>query len=125
MIPGSNLLNQALRLIRPIQIQYFAATGRQKNGARQFATQYAAPVMIQASVQAVNRAKYHFMGLDLQKNYVKVWAPANIINLDRDRGSDKFIVNSVTYVVDDNNNWFLQDGWVSCLAIAIPSGTPT
>ncbi len=122
--PGSNLFRRAIRLIKPSQIQYLQAIGRTKNAARQWITEYAAAVTITASVQAVNRAKYQYMGLDFAKNYVKVFSNSNVVSLNRDAGVDRFIIAGVTYQVDDNNNWFLQDGWTSCLAIELPPGTP-
>lgn len=122
--PGSNLFSQAIRVIKPSQIQYLQAIGRTKNAARQWISAYAAAVTITASVQAVKRSKYQFMGLDFQKNYIKIFSRSNVVSLNRDNGVDRFIINGTTYQIDDNNNWFLQDGWTSCLAIELPPGTP-
>ncbi len=122
--PGSNLFSQAIRVIKPSQIQYLQAIGRTKNAARQWITTYAAALTITASVQAVKRTKYQSMGLDFQKNYIKIFSRSNVVSLNRDNGVDRFIINGTTYQVDDNNNWFLQDGWTSCLAVELPTGTP-
>lgn len=118
-IPGSNLLNQAFKLIKPTTIQYIKWNGRVLNAARQYVDDYDAPADMKASVQAVNRARYVQMGLDFQKDYVKIWARADLIALDRDYSGDVFVWNGKQYKLVDNTDWDVQDGWASSLAVRI------
>lgn len=119
MTPGSNLFKRAIRAIKPTTIQYLAYTDRTLNAARQWVPGYAAAVPITASVQMVARSVYGDYGLDFQKVYLKVFAATNIIDVQRDTSSDRFIWNGWIYQVDSNNDWFVQDGWVSCIAVRI------
>ena len=67
MIPGSNLLSQALTRIAPTEIQWLQFTGRELNDVRQWVSSFADAVTISASVQAVPRSRYKDLGLDFQK----------------------------------------------------------
>ena len=117
--PGSNLFAQAIRLIAPTRIQYFEYTGRTQNAARQWVASFAEPVELIASVQMVPRAKYVQYGLDFQRQYIKVWASQDFIDLARDASGDKFTWGGSVYQLESQNTWFLQDGWASCMAVEI------
>jgi hypothetical protein len=119
VIPGSNLFNRASRLIKPTSVQYFQFTSRALNAARQWVPTYADPVALAASVQAVDRSTYVQFNLDFQKNYIRLYASQDIIDLKRDHSGDRFTWNGVLYQIDDQNSWFAQDGWASCLAIEV------
>jgi hypothetical protein len=119
MTPGSNLFLRALRLIKPTEVDYLAANGRTLNTARQWVPQFAAPVTIKASVQVVARSAYHNLGLDFQKNYIKIFVAAHFVNLARDTSGDRFVVNGKAYQINDQNDWFVQDGWASCMAVEV------
>ncbi len=119
MIPGSNLLRSALRLIKPTQILYLQATGRTQNAVKQFVATFADPVPLMASVQAVNRDTYNELGLDFQKNYIKVFASKNIVDLGRDTSGDRLIFNGKLYQIESQVDWFVMDGWASCLAVYV------
>lgn len=117
--PGSNLLRQALRVIKPTGVLHFKFKGRKLNEARQYIDEYEKPVPLRASVQAINRSKYQLLGLDFQKNYIKLWASALLIDLARDYSGDYFTYGGRKYKLIDQTNWKLQDGWCSALAIDI------
>lgn len=123
MIPGSNILLQAMRLIKPTTVQYFRTTGRTQNTARQWVPSFADPIALQASVQAVNRASYENLGLDFQKNYIKIFAAIDAVDIERDSSGDRFIFNGRFYQMDSQNSWFAIDGWMSCLAIDVGPAT--
>lgn len=124
MNPGSNLFNQASRLIPPTLIKFYKAAGRTQNASRQWIPNFAAAVDLYASVQSINRAKYSIYGLDFQKNYIKIFASANIFGVQRNSSGDRMVVDGIMYQVEENNPWFITDGWASCLAVEIPGGTP-
>lgn len=122
-IPGSNLLNQALKVIRPTVIKYLRFSGRTLTSERIYIDIYEPELDLVASVQAVSRSKYQDWGLDFQKNYIKIWAKANLLDLERDYSGDKFIYGGRTYKLIDQTTWFLQDGWASALAVEIKIGS--
>lgn len=119
MIPGINLLKLANRLIAFQSIQYYVANGRTLNAVKQFVPEFAAPVALRASVQAVNRNSYAAMGLNFNAFYVQVYASLNMVDLQRDSSGDRFIYNGDLYQMSQGNSWFQQDGWATCLATRI------
>lgn len=120
MIPGSNLLSQALSLIRPQSIAYLQCTGRTLDAAGRDVAVYAAPVDVpRTSVQAVPLGRYAQLGLDYKRRYVTVFAPVNIVGVSRDRTGDRISYDSEYYDVEMETPWFRVDGWVEILAVYV------
>lgn len=118
--PGSNLLQQAARLIRFTPIDYYVYAGRVQNDVRQWVSSFTQlPKPLYASVQAVQRDSYTQYGLDLQRNYVKVYANRNIIDLERDSAGDRFIYNGRVFQLESQYTWWHEDGWDKCIAVEI------
>lgn len=124
MIPGSNLLNMALTVIRPQTIQFFAFTGRATNAIGLDEATYAAPVAVRGSVQPVPRSQYQRMGLDYNKRYVNLYASTDIDDLARDTAGDQIEFNGRRYEIMGEDDWFPQDGWNGTLAVDIGAATP-
>ncbi|USN16332.1 hypothetical protein PLUTO_00160 [Luteibacter phage vB_LflM-Pluto] len=122
MIPGSNLYRQARRLIGGSPVVYFKYAGRTQNSVRQYVSTFDAGVQVKASVQAVPRSKYTFLGLDFQRNYVNIFIDKNAIDLQRDAGGDQFVYDGFVFQLEGNTQWFEQDGWVEGLAVQIGRG---
>lgn len=120
--PGSNLLKRARKLIKFQSIQYYKSTGRTLNAARQYVDSWGAAEPLSASVQAVNKTRYAQFGLDFAKFYVQVWASLDIIDLQRDSSSDRFLHNGDLFQMENGQTWFEQDGWAQCLAVRIKMG---
>lgn len=117
-VPGLNLLGMALQLIANQSVVYYRWESRALNAARKYVNTYAEPVTIErCSVQAVPLTRYDLMGLDRKKIYVTLFAPADILAVQRNRGTDYFIWNGQTYTVDAETPWKVQDGWVEVLGI--------
>lgn len=121
-IPGSNLLRRANRLIKFQSVQYYSASDRVLNSARQWVPGFAAPTALSASVQAVNRNSYADLGLNFNSFYVQVYASLNMVDLQRDASGDRFIYNGDLYQMENGQSWFQQDGWATCLAVRIKTG---
>jgi hypothetical protein len=119
LTPGSNLLAQALRLIKPTTIQYLKYSGRTLNAARQYVASFDAPVDVLVSLQAVARSAYKNLDLDFQRNYLKVFAQLDTVDIARDSSGDRFVINGKYYQIEGQNNWFAVDGWASCLIVEV------
>lgn len=119
MIPGSNLLSQALTRIAPTEIQWLQFTGRELNDVRQWVSSFADPVTILASVQAVPRSRYESLGLDFQKRYISIFALTNIADLTRNESGDRFIWGGRLYEVPSKTDWIPQDGWNEIIAVDV------
>ena len=124
--PGSNLFKEAIKLIKPTRIQYYKWNGRTLNPVKQWISSYEDAITIKASVQAVSRGVYQQFGLDLQKQYIKFFAPVDFFDLSRDTSGDKVVFNGRLYQINSQTDWFVQDGWASCLAVDLGpfKGTP-
>lgn len=120
--PGSNLLRRAARLIKLQTVGYYMFMSRELNRVKQWVSAFAPSVDIQGSVQAVPRNKYSDLGLDLQRDYVNLFAAKDIQDIDRDRTGDQFTWQNKLYQIESQTDWYAQDGWVECLAVKIGTG---
>lgn len=120
-VPGSNLLNQALRLIAKQTFIYKAFSSRTANSIGMWVTTYAKPVSVKGSVQPISRVLMQVLGLDMQKNYVNIFIPQKVVDIERDVTSDQFVFNSRTYQVISITPWHLIDGWNQALCIEVPN----
>lgn len=116
-VPGGNLYNKAISLIQKQTVAYYAYTGRTTNDYGVDVATYAAPVNITGSLQAVPRNRYTTLGLDFQKDYVTLFCPRNLLDLQRDVSGDLFTYDGRTFKVESLTDWFAQDGWVQALAV--------
>ena len=119
MIPGSNLLRSALRVIAPQTAVYFQNTGRTTNAAGLDVSTFAAGANVRGSIQAVDLEKYEDMGLDFQHNYIQCYLLSSGIDIARDKSGDQMTFNGKRYQYVKEANWFVQDGWVGFLAVEI------
>lgn len=126
-VPGGNVFRAATRLIRTQPIEYYQFAGRQPDKMKNLVDTYFPMKVIQASVQAVPRDKYVEMGLSLQKNYIKIYVPMDVIDLERDASGDlfKFGLNQKrVYKLESETPWFEIDGWCSAIAIQLLQSFP-
>lgn len=118
IVPGSNLLRQALGLIGSQSVEYYAYVDRVTSSTGRDVTEYAAAVTVtEGSVQAVPRNRYASLGLDFSRNYVTWFVPQNVLGLGRDVSGDQIGFNSRRYDIETMTSWFAQDGWVECLCV--------
>lgn len=119
MVPGSNLLNAAFRLIATQKITYYQMTDRALNNVGQYVTFYAPGVIILGSFQPVPRKLYELYGLDFQKSYYTFYTSANLLDVQRDISGDQIYFQNHRYQCESANEWFGEDGWVGMLVIMI------
>lgn len=119
MVPGSNLLRLASRLISLTTVQWYHATGRTKGATGLFVTNFAAPLLVKGSFQPVPRNLLQMMGLDFNKEYVSFYTDQTFQDVARDTPPDEFILGSARYSVLSNTDWTPIDGWRNSLAVKI------
>lgn len=120
IVPGSNLLVQALNLIASQPVKYFRNTGRTANGAGLLeATFDAVKVVRMCSVQPMPKAMISFLGLDMDTDYVTWFVPQNVIDLERDFSGDEIEWNKARYKCHLKTDWLGQDGWVSVVCVKL------
>lgn len=120
-IPGSNLLNRALSVIKPDNVTYRKFKRRTTNSVGIYVEEYESDVEVKASVQAVSNYVYKELGLDFQKAYVRIYISVDVIDLSRDVSGDRFIIFGNTYQLMSSGMWFPIDGWVGLTAVQILS----
>lgn len=119
-VPSSNLLAQALGVIQPVPFVLVKDTGRTLNSVGIWVTEYDTdPVEIYGSIQAVQRSLYNQLGLDMQKNYITIYASADLMDVSRDRAGDRVHWDGKQWQVLSQMPWKAIDGWVSVLAVDI------
>ena len=119
MIPGSNLLRQALRVIGRQPAQWYYVTGRTNNAIGLLVTTFADPVTVYGSFQPIPRILFQQMGLDLNKDYVTFYVLNLVQDIARDKAPDEFVFMGSRYRVMSASDWNLVDGWNNPLAVRI------
>lgn len=119
MIPGSNILSQALRILASQTFQYLAFQSRDPNSVGQYVVTYAAPITLTGSVQPVPRELYERFGLDFQRNYINVYVSRAVIDIARDVSGDQIIFNGDTYQCLSKTPWEGIDGWDAVLSVQV------
>ncbi len=120
-IPGSNILDRALTVIASSEVEYYQYVSRSTNSLGLWVTVYATPIKIWGSFQPVERRLYAELGLDLNKKYVHLFVPDNIIDVNRDVSGDQIIFQSETFQCESSEPWYGIDGWTDILMVKVPS----
>lgn len=120
MVPGSDLLADALSVIDTYPVEVYQYLSRTLNEIGIWETSFAAePTIYEASCQAVNRNQYVQLGLDFNKKYINAYLSADVGVLNRDMTSDKIVVGSKQYEIIGDLDWFEFDGWKAVLCVQI------
>ncbi len=119
MIPGSNILRQALTVIAAQPVAYYQATGRTANDVGQYVTTYASPITLYGSFQPVPRSLYQIYGLDLQKSYYNFYVSKNVIDVTRNVSGDQLVFNNQRFQCESNTDWYVIDGWKGILCVMV------
>lgn len=123
MIPGSNLLRQALTVIARQSLYYYQATGRTVNDIGQQVTTYAARQLVYGSFQPVPKNLYQQFGLDLQKQYFIFYSLNDVIDVRRDVSNDQLQFNGQRFQCESSTEWYALDGWKGVLCCLIDGPT--
>jgi hypothetical protein len=119
MIPGSNLLNMAFRIIAQQALVYYHYLGRTQNSVGQDISQYSDAKKIFGSFQPVPRVLYQSLGLDFQKDYWMFYTSNNLIDVGRSVSGDQIAFNGQRYQCESDNDWYQIDGWKGSIFIHI------
>lgn len=120
IVPGSNLLALAMGVIGQQTVGWAKFTGMTTGPSGIDIAEWAAPVDIFGSLQAVDSTLLQQLGLDWTKNYCTFYAPAEFREVDRDQTGDKLLYAGKTYQVLNKASWFAQDGWERVMCVEVP-----
>lgn len=121
--PGSNLLNQAMTVIAKQSVLYRKYKDRTLNSMRNYVSLFDVPFALKGSVQRVPRTQYIQYGLEFQRNYIKIFASLDMVDIDRDASGDQFIYGMRVFQLESQGTWKQQDGWALALAVDIGPAT--
>lgn len=119
MIPGSNLMARAVRLIAQNKLSYQRFVSRTTNEIGLDVPEYEDAVDILGSIQPVPRQLYQQYGLDFQKRYVNLYAQIDVIDITRDVSGDLVTFAGRTYQLLSATDWFNIDGWAAVLCVEV------
>lgn len=121
MIPGDNLLEDALSIIDSHDFILLKFIGQTTNGIGIDVPSYDDPANLSGSIQAVPRSLFQHLGLDWKKNYIMIYSSDDIVGVDRDNSGDRIQFNSKEFQVLSENDWKPIDGWSGILCVEVPS----
>lgn len=120
MIPGSNLLLDALELIEPTPVEYQQFTGRTLDGVGKYQDTYAPAIgVLQGSLQPLPRTRYAVLGLEQSQEYYTWFVPRAVVGLERDSAGDMIVWNGKKLKLQLETDWSAIDGWVSVVCVVI------
>lgn len=118
-IPSANLFKIATRLIATQRVEWLKFTGRTTNAIGQYESSYAAPKVVQASVQAADATLIAQLGLDIQPMYFRLYLAEDAAEVSRDGSGDVFLFDGRRLQALSSNYWFVQDGWLGILCVEL------
>lgn len=118
-VPGANLLNMAMTIIREQTVQYYRFESRLLNLVGQYVTTYEAMIELVGSWQPVPRTLYASLNLSFQKDYFTFYTSNDILDITRDTSADQIEFMGKRYQVESNNDWYQLDGWKGVLCCNI------
>lgn len=121
LVPGSDILSIAMRVIATQAFQYYAFVSRVPNDVGQYISVFADPLTLRGSIQPIPRNLYMQYGLDFQRNYLVFYVQKDVFDVTRDISGDQMFFNGHTFQCISNTDWFPMDGWVSILTVQIPA----
>lgn len=126
-VPSSNILAQALSVIKSTPVMYYQNTGRTTNAAGYDVATFAAGIMIKAgSLQPIPKSRYTQLNLDFQKTYFNWYVPnLPVLDLQRDVSGDQVEYNGRRLQVESLTDWLTIDGWKAVLMVEIGAAIPT
>lgn len=119
MIPGSNLLNQAMLLVAKQQFTYYRFLSREANAIGVYESVYEPAVTGYGSLQAVPRNLYQQMGLDFQKKYLTLYVAEDLIGVERDTSGDYIRYANDWWQIESDTDWLAADGWRAFLCARV------
>lgn len=119
MIPGANILRIALRAQGQQRALLHRFTGRTANAIGQWVTAYAAPQLVQGSIQTTPKSLYQAYGLDLQKNYITCYFDMSIGVVQRGESGDQITFAGRRWQFTTGTDWTPQDGWMQLFAVDV------
>lgn len=113
----NNLLNTAMGIIPTQQVEWHRFKGQVNDPILGNKPTYHEPVLIKGSFQSVDAKDVQEMGLDITRNYRKLYTSHKVENVQRGTMPDIIVYDNKKYSIVGDTDWFAQDGWKSVLCV--------
>lgn len=138
MIPGSNILSTALRVIASQYVNWYKYTANTIGATGLVTSSYASSqTVLRGSVQPVPRNRYEALNLDWQKSYITWYVPdinassitrnpngnGDIIEWPVNRNGSLISGKSRRYQLIADTPWTLVDDWTAVIGVDIGPAT--
>lgn len=123
MIPGSDLLAQAMGAIAPQVVQWRKAIGRTPNAQGRETAVYAPAVDVLGSFQPLSAARVAYLGLDASKRYATLYTHAKISGAGDEKAADEVWYGGEWYNAQAHSSWDAQDGWRPVILVFVKAGS--
>lgn len=118
-----NIFGLASRLLPKQQALLFRWKGRELNERGLDVDAFEPPVIITGIIQAVDRSRYGYMGLDAAKSYIAVYATVPLADLTRTGNPDQLEYSGRRYRVLNRSEWTKTADYDGVLAMDIGPAT--
>lgn len=138
MIPGSNILSTALRVIASQYVNWYKYTANTIGATGLVTSSYiSSQTVLRGSVQPVPRNRYEAFNLDWQKSYITWYVPdINALSITRNPNGNGDIIEwpvnrngslisgkSRRYQLIADTPWTLVDDWTAVIGVDIGPAT--
>lgn len=116
-----NILSLAMGAIGSQTAAWQKFKDRTTNEAGHKVQSYYPTKNIVGSVQPVSQKAMQALGLDMNKRYVTLYTPADVVAVERDGSGDRIVYAGDVYLCESDTPWRAQAGWVSVLCVKVPA----
>lgn len=119
----NNLLQMAHQLIPYQSAQYFQFTGKVKGLNLLETSQYSPPTPVKVKINAVKSGLIKRLGLDYNKNYMRLFSTPAVSGLSRVNDGDQFEFDGRRWQIETQTGWFATAGWDSFVMVDVGVAT--
>ena len=113
------IFKMAMSVLPRQQARLFRWTGRETNARGLDVDAFAPPVTISGSIQAVDRSRYGYFGLDAAMSYITVYSDTPIQDLTRTENPDQLEYAGRRYRILNRSEWTGPADYDGVLAVDI------
>lgn len=114
-----NLLEVALGILPKQPVKYLKYLGNEINELGVSRPNFADAIELMGSVQVPELSLYQDLGLNLEKNYRKIYVSADIRGNEKQPMPDRFVFANSTWEVVKNSPWYEYNSWCGVLVVEI------
>ena len=123
-IPGNNIYQQATAIIARQTYDYYQFIGTAIDARGRQTSQYNPAVTLADSIQAVPRELYQDLGLDFERDTIRIYTDNQLFAIERDYSGDQIDYRGARFQLLSDTDWQSQDGWREIFAVRLVNEVP-